>query len=56
MIECPECSGTGAVRVLVGDEECADRCRSCGGVGLVTEVMGDETISPKDIDGLQEAA
>lgn len=42
MIECPECNGTGAVRVLVGDEEGADRCPSCGGTGLVNEVMGEE--------------
>ena len=56
MIECPECNGTGAVSRVVGEEVCADRCPSCGGTGLVTEVMGDETVSPKEIDGFQEAA
>lgn len=33
--ECPECSGTGSVRVIYGDEEGAAPCLSCGGYGHV---------------------
>lgn len=31
--ECPECRGTGNVRVILGDDEQQDRCPSCGGMG-----------------------
>jgi hypothetical protein len=31
--DCPECSGTGNVRVILGDDEQQDRCPSCGGMG-----------------------
>lgn len=32
--ECPECSGTGTVTFLVGDEQCGGRCPSCLGTGV----------------------
>jgi hypothetical protein len=31
--DCPECNGSGNVRVILGDDEQQDRCQSCGGMG-----------------------
>jgi RecJ-like exonuclease len=31
--DCPECNGSGNVRVILGDDEQQDRCPSCGGMG-----------------------
>lgn len=59
---CPECGGVGSVRVIVGDEEFADRCRSCGGTCVVADLvdendmMGDETIPPEYIEQQEKAA
>ncbi|MGJ0510242.1 MAG: hypothetical protein ACR652_24620 [Methylocystis sp.] len=39
---CPECEGTGEVRVIVGDEEGADPCPSCGGSGHLDLRLVDE--------------
>lgn len=32
---CPECEGTGSVRVIYGEDEMAAPCESCGGSGRV---------------------
>jgi hypothetical protein len=34
-MDCPECSGTGSVGVIIGDEQCAAPCPDCGGAGRV---------------------
>lgn len=45
--ECVECTGTGSVRVIYGDEEMQAPCLSCGGTGF--QLTRDELANTPDL-------